>query len=171
MQYKCTIGSVLFSGTLLCTVTLSDKKEVECCLLTLFFSSAFSHKLQWNNVKYPFENLVIFVEYYLGKGFIYVYMYICIYTYIYIQTNLTLFIETSCFRYEGRYRSPSTKLHGVSSQLAADFTHTALETAWINMDKDQCITISDYNYKLPITAKYNLQSGSHMNSVNPTSVT
>ena len=49
------------------------------------------------------------------------------------------FREYFSLRYEGRYRTPSNKLHVVSSQSAAGFAHTAAETTWINKDKDQCI--------------------------------
>ena len=33
------------------------------------------------NINYPFENLVIFGEYYFGRCDIYIYIYIYIYTY------------------------------------------------------------------------------------------
>ena len=90
---------------------------------TIFLIYCFTY-VTMDNMNYPFENLVIIGEYYFVRFD------------IYIKKSLILFRG---FRYEGRYRSPSTKLHGVSSQLAVGFAHTAVETAWINKDKDQCI--------------------------------
>ena len=64
-----------------------------------------------------FVNEDILADYLLGK------------CEIYCGKRLLKFGKYSCLRYDGRYRSPSTKPHGASSQQAASFTHTHTHTA------------------------------------------
>jgi len=49
------------------------------------------------------------------------------------------FGEIYYLRYDGRYRSLSTKSHGASSQEAADFTQTPVDTAKIKKEECQCM--------------------------------
>ena len=60
---------------------------------------------------------------------------------MYILVNVLLHSrEFRCIRYVSRYALSSTKSHGFSSQDAAGFKHTVIETARMNKDKGLFIT-------------------------------
>jgi hypothetical protein len=84
---------------------------------------------QGKDMDSPFVNKAIFVEYYDSRYDVYS-----------VERLLYISEKICCLTYDGGYRSPSTKSHGVISQKTTSFTLTACQHECINKDKGLCIT-------------------------------
>lgn len=89
-------------------------------------------------------------------------------TFILLKVFL-IFREISCFLYDGRYQSPSTKSHFVSSQEAEGFRHTPVDTARIERKKTSVYWV--YIQKISVILNDNLHSESHKPYGTPQTVT